>query len=167
MTNDQIHNLQVAYSIGKITRANDGMSFEKTLSSIVLRESSARNNQIGDDRFNDRSKKPTIESSLGLAQVKVSTAKEVARKVKSLNWVNLLSDEMIAGFLLKNNQFNVLIAAHYIRMNYNRALKRRMWNPLFKTISRYNGGWNNKIYYHKVMEDMKVIEKLIKRGDIQ
>jgi len=162
-SNEQITNLRIAKSIGEITVANDGMTFEKTLCSIMLRESSARNLIVGDDRKNGKRLK-LEDSSIGVMQVRVLTVREVSKRVKSLNWVNKLSNSSIARLLKNNNQFNILICAHYIRMNYNYALKKKMWNPLFKTISRYNGGWYNKTYYKKVMKDMKQIEKLINKG---
>ncbi len=163
----QLSNLQIAYSMGKISRANDGMSFEKTASSILLRESSARSGQIGDDRNKDGSKRTKVNSSLGDMQVRVVTAREVAKKVKSLNWVNTMSDEAIANLLLENTQFNVLVAVHYIRIYYNVALKKGLSRPLYRAISRYNGGWNNTEYYTKVMKNMKTITNLIKEGKLK
>jgi len=163
-SSQQIQNLQIAYSIGKITRAEDGTTFEKTLPSIMLRESSAKNNIIGDDKNKNGSKRSFTDSSLGVMQVRVSTAREISKKVTAMNWVNKLSDHKIANMLKNNNQFNILIAAHYIRINYNLSLRRKYIDPIFKTISRYNGGWHNKTYYSKVIKNMKSIKKLIKKG---
>ena len=164
---EQVKNLQIAYSIGKFTKADDGTSFENTLASIMLRESSGCKFKIGDAYELNGTKRTKINSSLGCMQVRMITAREVAKKVKSLKWVNRLSDEKIASMLIHNNQFNVLIAAHYIRLNYNYAIKRGFWNPVFKTISRYNGGWHNKTYYDKVMKNMKFIKHLHKGGALR
>jgi len=167
VSTSQLSNLQIAYSIGKITRANDGMSFEKTLASIMLRESSAVSGKIGDDRNRDGSKRTKVNSSLGDMQVRVLTTREVAKKVKSLYWVNTMSDEGIANLLLENTQFNLLVSAHYVRLYYNVALKKGLSKPLYRAISRYNGGWNNIDYYEKVMKNMKTINNLIKEGKLK
>ena len=64
-------------------------------------------------------------------------------------------DMELAEQLLINIDFNIDVAGHYLMYNYNTALKRHMYNPYFKAISRYNGGWYNKTYYKRVMRHMR------------
>jgi len=65
-------------------------------------------------------------------------------------------DLELAQLLLSDNRFNIKVALVHLITNYNEALKRKMPNPYFKAISRYNGGWHNKRYYKKVMKNMKL-----------
>jgi len=69
-------------------------------------------------------------------------------------------DLLIAQYLLADIKFNIRIAVLHLITNYNIAYKRKMWNPYFKAISRYNGGWKNKIYYKKVMKNMEIWRKI-------
>jgi len=71
-------------------------------------------------------------------------------------------DLTLAQLLLSDSKFNVKVAVLHLIDNYNTALKRRMSNPYFRAISRYNGGWFNKIYYKRVMKNMKVWRQIKK-----
>ena len=166
LSKDQESVLQRAYIIGGLTVADDGMTFEKTISSIALAESSAGKELIGDTRA-DGELVGLYKSSLGVCQVRLMTAKEVIKKDKFMNkqFSHLLidNDNMIIKMLLSSPDFNILIASTYIKMNYNRSLHKGV-KPLFGTISLYNGGWHNEIYYGRVMKRMKHIEKLEELG---
>jgi len=72
-------------------------------------------------------------------------------------------DMELAQQLLINNEFNLDVAANYLKTNYNIALRRQYKNPYFKAISRYNGGWKNKVYYKRVIKNMRYWEKLKKK----
>jgi hypothetical protein len=65
-------------------------------------------------------------------------------------------DFQLAELLLSDIVFNIKIGTLYLITNYNEAKKRHMWNPWFKAISKYNGGWYNKRYYKKVIKNMKI-----------
>ena len=69
-------------------------------------------------------------------------------------------DLRIAETLLSDVKFNTIIAAHYLILNYQIAKQRKLWNPWWKTISRYNGGWDNKVYVHRVLNKMKTVRWL-------
>jgi len=71
-----------------------------------------------------------------------------------------INDYYLAQLLLSDIKFNIKIAVLHLIDNYNYALKKKMWNPYFKAISRYNGGWSNRKYYKKVMKNMKVWRKI-------
>lgn len=111
--------------------------------------------------------KPLRESSLGGFQIKLSTAKYIIKKRKMKEYYNLLKNDVkLINLLLINYKFSAKIALNYLIMTYNEASNRKMWNPYFKSISRYNGGWNNKAYYGKVMNRMKTIKTLVSSGRI-
>lgn len=167
LSEDQIQNLQVAYSMGKLVKAKDGVTFEKTMAAIMMVESSAGVNIIGDDRNKDGSKKPLIKSSLGPMQMKISTVRFISKITPSLQWVNTLNNKTITIQILNNPRLACLLAGYYIQMNYNNALTRKMSNPYFRTVSRYNGGWHNKTYYNKVIKAKIIIEDLIKQGKLR
>jgi len=69
-------------------------------------------------------------------------------------------DLELAQLLLSDIEFNVSVGTLYLIQNYEIALKRHYSNPWFRAISRYNGGWNNKTYYKKVLEKMKIWRKI-------
>jgi len=73
-------------------------------------------------------------------------------------------DMELAQILLSDLDFNIKIGVLYLITNYNYAKSKRMWNPYFKAISRYNGGWKNKKYYKRVMKNMKIIRELKRKG---
>ena len=66
----------------------------------------------------------------------------------------------IAEILLTDIGFSAKIAAHYLILNYQVAKKRHYWNPWWKAVSRYNGGWMNKSYVRRVIRNMRIIRKL-------
>jgi len=156
ITNNQLKNLQVAYSIGKMTQSKDGLTFEKTLAAMMLTESSARTGIDGDDG-----------DSLGAMQMQIPTIRWMGKVIPEVSWVNSLTDRQIATKLAHNVQFACLFAGYYVQYNYNQAMKRHMTKPYFRTISRYNGGWNNKGYYSRVMKNMKLIKKLVRKGKLK
>ena len=65
-------------------------------------------------------------------------------------------DLELAQLLLSDMAFNVKVGTLYLITNYEYAKKHKMWNPWFKAISRYNGGWKNTAYYKRVIKNMKI-----------
>ena len=109
--------------------------------------------------------KPIYQSSLGGFQIKMSTARLVIRKFKLKQYYYLLTNDVaLVNRLMLDIRFGVNIATRYLWMGYTEAKKRNMWNPYFKCISRYNGGWFNTTYYKKVMVDMKKLKVLVKHN---
>ena len=158
-TKSQKDNLNIAYNIGKQISAKDGMTFENTLRSIAFTESSAGENIIGDRHWTRQLSK----ASLGTYQVRVMTAKEVIKKDKFMNkhFSYLLEDEdKLIRMLLEENEFGALVAGHYLKMNYNYAVKKGI-DPYFYTVSRYNGGSNNTVYVERIRNNIKKIKKEI------
>ena len=157
LTLDQENVIKSGYNIGKQIKAKDGMTFENTTASISITESSAGLNIIGDEHH---SKKLRL-ASLGAYQIRLVTAKEIITKDKQMNkyYGYLLQpnrENHLITLLLTNIEFSAMIAATYIKMNYNRALKNGHGNPLYYAISKYNGGSRNTPYYKRVIKNMKI-----------
>jgi hypothetical protein len=73
-------------------------------------------------------------------------------------------DDIVIDKLLYDEEFSIEISLHYLILNYNVALKRKYYNPWFKSISRYNGGWKNTKYYKRVLKKMKIVRRLKQKG---
>ena len=129
-----------------------GETFENTAMAICLTETSAGVFKVG-----DIGKDPNIfNASLGIMQVRLETAKFLAKK---LNWTEVLemSDVKLVNKLLGDDEFNVRVAVRFIvwlndYTNHN----------YFRTVSRYNGGNYNRPYYYRVMKNMDLIKRELK-----
>jgi len=223
LNTSQINILKLSYNIGKKYKAIDGHTFEDTLPTIVLTETSAGKYIIGDNYFQTGKEKPLILKSLGVGQVKLETAIHMILKYpkifkkykhfihknpfifktyikyliniqyfqniynkykynytkrgrKVLRWAKkeliynknkmkkylkyYQKDLLLTELLISDIKFNLTISDLYLITNYNYALKNKMWNPWFKTISKYNGTWKNVKYYKKVIKNMKYWRKI-------
>jgi len=151
VTADQLKTLQIVRDIARDIPDLHGETYENTLSAICLTESSAGRNLIGDFK----EKTSITKASLGAMQIQVATAKYVAKRIKTLAWLNQHSDAYIANQLLTNLKLSVKIAAHYLVI-----LKERRVH-YFNVVSGYNGGYHNHRYFSKVMQNMKLVKKWI------
>jgi len=203
--------LYTVYNEASKYKAKDGHVFNDTMTQICLTETSGGFQIIGDSFYKTGKEKHLFNKSIGINQVKLSTAITVLRrfdlghknllhkdpfaykkyipifnkirflqdkileikkshkgmKEKELEYVErklvllykkvepykeyYLKDERIVSLLMSDIRFNTMIATNYLIMNYEYAQRKKMWNPYFKTISRYNGGWKNTSYFKKVM----------------
>lgn len=162
LNNKQTKIIKESYNIGKEIKARDGMTFGYALSAIVLQESSAGRDLIG-DKYKNGKLKNFYDSSLGIFQIKLSTAKWIIRRESFLNkyFKNLLhNDKKLVNMLFTNEKFSALVAGYYLKHSYEEALLKNFKNPWFRSISRYNGGWNNTSYYHKIMKRLRYIKRL-------
>lgn len=80
LSNKQIKDAQIVYTIGKHLKASDGMTFEKALTGIFGQESSWGILSVGDKYDGSGRLKSLYDSSLGSLQVKLSTAKLTIKK---------------------------------------------------------------------------------------
>jgi hypothetical protein len=162
LSSEQAHKLQVAYYIGTLVKTSDGFSFEKTLCAIMLQESSAGEELIG-DKYADGKLKSLYDSSIGVFQIKLSTVKFI---IKSDDYMNknfkhlLKNDKKLINMLLTSTSFSTLVAATYLKMNYEVALRRGYRNPWHSAISRYNGGWRNTTYKNKIFKRLEYVNTL-------
>jgi len=155
MSKYQEENIMIAYKIGKKIKAKNGMTFENTLAAIIFRESSAGRAKIGDDG-----------KSFGAFQISLPTAKRIIIDTKFLKkyFSSLLNDDISLKRMLKNNiELSALLAGFYLKYNYDKNLKCGSKRAYFRAISLYNGGYNNKKYFRKIMKDMKIVKKIIRR----
>lgn len=72
-------------------------------------------------------------------------------------------DLAIAESLLTDIKFSATIAANYLILNYELAQKRHYWNPWWKAVSRYNGGWKNVHYAHGVILYLDYLNRTLYR----
>jgi hypothetical protein len=151
---------EVARTMPDIT----GETYENTIAAICLTESSAGKEVIGDLK---PGKDSVLKASLGVLQVQIGTARYVSKKVKSLAFIKNWSDKKLANKLLTDVRFSAKIALNYFLINKNRFYIRGYKDSYFKAISLYNGGLKNYPYYKRVKKNYKLVEKLIKRGEIK
>ncbi|KIM10528.1 MAG: hypothetical protein KU37_09480 [Sulfuricurvum sp. PC08-66] len=151
----QLATLQAVRDEARQILDDRGESYENTLSAICLTESSAGAQLLGD--FDQTLKK----ASLGPMQIRLSTARHVAKLTPSLNYLLAYSDQKLATVLLTNIKISTQIAAHYlVRLRNHRKSYRR-------AIGGYNGGWENNTYYKRVMENYRFVETLVANGQLE
>lgn len=145
----QIDKLKLVKRIALQYPNKKGETFEKTAMSICLTETYAGRIKIG-----DVGKVPNIfNSSLGIMQVRLETARFIAKKLK-MKEVLKLNDVDLVNKLLGDDKFNVTIAIRYLVWLNNHT------DDYFRTVSRYNGGNSNYPYFSRVMKNMKRINKV-------
>lgn len=154
VTAKQLEVLQTVRNVAKSIPDKNGQTYENTLSAICLTESSAGKNNIGDFRH----KKSFTKASLGPMQIRVSTARHVSRYVKKLRWINDLNDVQLAARLLGDVKLSANVATHYVVLLQNTR------KDHFTAVSGYNGGMTNRPYYNRVMENMKLVNRLVSSG---
>jgi len=148
----QLETLKMVREVALSYPNTKGETFEYTAMAICLTETSAGVFKVG-----DIGKDPNIfNASLGIMQVRLETAKFLAKK---LNWQKVLkmSDVKLVNKLLGDDKFNVTVAVRFIvwlseYTDYN----------YFRTVSRYNGGNVNHPYYYRVMRNMDLIKRKAK-----
>ena len=156
----QLRLAEKIYNIGKTFKTNDGMTIEKTLTAISLRESSLGKFVLGDKKENGEFK-PLKEMSLGPFQIRVVTAKEIIEDNQLEDYYKYLdNDTALINRLITDVEFGAKLSAYYFIKNYNEALRRGMSRPYFRAISRHNGGWNNTPYFKALMKNLRMVRRL-------
>ena len=151
---EQLSTLQSVRDTAKKIPDYKGITYENTLSPICLTESSAGVNLLGDIKKG----KSITNASLGPMQIKVQTAKHIAKLTPSLKYLLKYTDERIATILLTDIKTSVKIAAHYlVRLKKSRK-------KYYYMVSGYNGGWSNRPYYSRVMKNYRTVAMLVKKG---
>lgn len=148
----QLETLKMVREIALQYPNSQGETFADTAMAICLTETSAGIFKVG-----DIGKDPNIfNASLGIMQVRLETAKFLAKK---LNWTEVLkmSDVKLINKLLGDDKFNATVAVRFI-VWLNEYTK----HNYFRTVSRYNGGNYNRPYYYRVMKNMKLIRSKAK-----
>ncbi len=154
----QIENLNTIRDIAKQMPNKQGKTFEDTISAISLVESAAGTEDMN---FNVEDKRVNLnDSSVGVLQVKVSTARELSDRQEKYKYLKSKTDKEIATMLLKDIKFNTEFAIDYFIYNYDRFKD----DNYFKAISLYNGGIHNYKYVGKILNSLKIIEQAKKEG---
>lgn len=153
---EQLKVLQTVRDVARTIPDYTGETYENTLAAICLTESSAGKNIIGDF------KKGIVitKASLGTMQIQVATARHVAKRVKTLSWLNKLSDAEIANKLLTDIKTSAQISAYYL------TLLKKKRKHYFNMVSGYNGGMVNNPYFRRVMKNMELLDKYIKNDQL-
>jgi len=142
-TSEQTHLMTTAFHVGK------EVGFPETIQSLLLQETraGAYGDRIGDLNL------PTGKRSYGVMQIKVATARKVLNNYKKLvpeyfptrKTYKRLRDEEIIVELIKNDEFNIRLAA------LNFALHRKRSKNWSHAVVAYNTGQRgaNAIVEHK------------------
>ena len=156
LTPEQLKVLQTVRDVARTIPDYKGETYENTLAAICMTESSAGKNIIGDF------KKGIIitKASLGTMQIQVATARYIAKRVKTLEWINTLSDAQIANKLLTDVKTSAQISAYYL------TILKKSRKHYFNMISGYNGGYSNNPYYQRVMKNMQLLNKYVRNGQL-
>ena len=93
-------------------------------------------------------------------QIQVATARYISKRVKTLRWINKLSDAQIANKLLTDVKISAQISAYYL------TLLKKSRKKYFNMVSGYNGGMSNSPYYQRVMKNMELLREYIKSGQL-
>lgn len=150
----QLKVLQTVRDVARTVPDSRGETYENTLSAICITESSAGRDLIGDFQ----KKVPITKASLGVLQIQVTTARYISHRVKSLQWIETMTDAQLANRLLSDVELSARIAANYLVMLRERRGK------YLNMVSGYNGGMTNLPYYRRVMKNMKLVKKLVSSG---
>jgi len=126
-----------------------GRTFEDTAMAICLTETSGGKLNFGDAQL---LKKGIKKASYGIMQVRLDTARFVAKEFKLFDIQNM-SDLQLIQKMMHNNLFNAKIGVLYIVWCSNHS------KSYFETVSRYNGGRVNHPYYNRVQKNLKLLKK--------
>jgi hypothetical protein len=126
-----------------------GRTFEDTAMAICLTETSGGKLNFGDKQLLNKGIK---KASYGIMQVRLETARFVAKSFKLVKVQNLSDLELIKK-MMHDDLFNAKIGVLYIVWCSNNS------KSYFETVSRYNGGKSNQPYYDRVQKNLKLLKK--------
>ena len=128
LDNIQLNVIKTAYKVASKYKASDGHTFNDTIASITLTESSAGKFLIGDN-YIDGKEKPFIMKSLGVCQVKLETAILIISKYSKYfkKYINLIHQNKYVfkkywKYLMNINYF------FYLKNKYEKRLKFNIGN---------------------------------------
>lgn len=105
--------------------------------------------------------KELAHSAVGAFQIKVQTAKRVIQEMKLDQFYHLLNNESaLIRKLTLDTRFGAIIAANYLKLNYEYAVNRKIQNPWFYAVSKYNGGSKNYAYVNLIRDKMEKLNKV-------
>jgi len=136
----QILTLKTVKNIALQYPNKKGETFEETMMAICMAETSGGKMNYGDKQL---LKKGIKEGSYGVMQVRLGTARFVAKSFKLLD-VKMMSDVTLIKKMMHESTFNVKIATLYVVWLSEHS------KSYFEMVSRYNGGKVNHPYYNKI-----------------
>lgn len=154
LTHFQQKNIIKAYHIGNTVKAKDGTSFGITLAGIMAQESSYGTKLYNTEKFDK------IKTSVGAFQMHIPTARFIIKEYELVKYEDL-NDTDLAYKLAHDFEFSAVLAALYLKRNYEVALEFHK-NPWRATVSRYNGGWYNNEYLNLITKKIETIQEIIK-----
>lgn len=105
--------------------------------------------------------KELAHSAVGAFQIKAQTAKHVIQEMKLSQFYHLLNNESaLIRNLTLDARFAAIIAANYLKLNYEYAVDRKIQNPWFYAVSKYNGGSKNYTYVNLIRDKMKRLHEV-------
>ena len=146
---DQLLLHQKVEKIASTIKDQHGVSYEKVISAISMTESCMGKHLVGDMPLNSTD---LTKASLGIMQVRLSTARFVGHSVPEFNYISKLSNVQLASLLLSNPTFNIKVGTSYFILNKNK------YGSLYKAISTYNGGLDNYRYVSAVLSNLKLLK---------
>lgn len=147
LSSAQLSNLALVKQIAISFPNSKKETYENAAMAICLSETSCLSAKTG-----DLANFPTAQNaSFGIMQVRLDTAKFVAKKFK-LKEILKMNDDKLALNLLLDNKLNISIAVLYI------VYLSEIANDYFHILSRYNGGNKNTKYIKKVMNNLKFLK---------
>lgn len=105
LSNDQRKILTSAYTVAK----NDGLKNPKILPGILMQESAAGSAK----NFRTSKHKPAFDQTVGLGQIKLSTAKSILKENPDLK--SKMKSGDLKRELAHNDSFNISIASRYLK----------------------------------------------------
>ena len=149
LTMQQVVILHTVKNIALQHPNNKGKTFEKTAMAICLVETSGGKANFGDKQL---LKKNIKDASYGIMQVRLQTAKFVA-KVFKLEDVKQMSDIELITNMMQDNNFSAKMGILYIVWLSEHS------KSYFEMVSRYNGGKVNHPYFNKVQKQLNFLKK--------
>jgi len=155
LTKEQIKKIKDVYVIGKSIKCKNGMTFGYSLASIMGQESSFGKYIIG-DKYSNGKLKSLYDSSLGVFQIKLKTAKLIILKHKDLynKYKHLIYKGKSIYIKYEKNKKKLLYFKNII---HNKKWIKRAKNNEIKAIKTLN--WANKEY----IKCLKIHNLLIKK----
>jgi hypothetical protein len=144
----QILTLKTVKNIALQYPNKKGQTFENTMMAICMAETQGGKVNYGDKQL---LRKGIKKASYGIMQVRLATARFVAKKFHLLE-ASLLNDIELIKKMMHDNAFNAKIATLYIVWLSEHS------KSYFEMVSRYNGGKVNHPYFNKITKYMAYLK---------
>ena len=124
---------------------------DKHMYAVVSGDGTKHEKQV----FADVKTKELGNTAVGAFQVKMQTAKRVIKEMGLEQYKHLLdNDTALIKKLALDARFGALIAVNYLKLNYEHAKRRKIADPWFYAVSKYNGGSKNFTYVNLIKSKM-------------